>query len=319
MMCQQPEEISLNLKNGMQLLITFCQSFFSECPTTKKVKITPKIYFKLVSQEARELDEFISVAQKITTFLCFAINEIVCLDSMSATTNSSHRDTREGTTELSPRNIYCSSQPYSKDKPKIHQHNMLFRFKKIRKNAERVINTWIEAYDQITPALDLYFWTQMRTQLYSDVRFLTLAQGLEVYHRRTSSKTRMDEDEFKKLVKHLVDQCPKEKREWLERQLKYGNEVNLRQRLKYIIEPFKEIIGNKKKRSGLINRIVKTRNYLTHYDQSLESEVAGENLEFLCLKMELLFQLNFLRLIGFSQEQISSTLANCPQIQQKLQ
>ena len=105
----------------------------------------------------------------------------------------------------------------------------------------------------------------------------------------------------------------------MEGKLKYGNEASLRQRLKCLIEPFKEIIGNKKKQRGLINRVVKARNYLTHYDQSLESEVADENLEFLCLKMELLFQLNFLRLIGFSKEQINSILANCSQIQRKLQ
>ena len=316
---KQPAEISLNLKNGMLLLITYCWTCPSELSIGKKAKITSKIYFKLVSQGACELDEFIAVAQKITTFLCFAMDAIVCLDSMSVPSDSSHQDIGGDTTELSPKNIYYSSQPYSKDKPRVHQHNMLFLFKKIRKNAEGVINEWIKAYEQVAPAFDLYFWTQMRTQLYSDVRFLTLAQGLEVYHRRTSDKTQMDEDEFKKLFEHLIDQCPKERREWLEGKLKYGNEASLRQRLKCLIEPFKEIIGNKKKQRGLINRVVKARNYLTHYDQSLESEVAGENLEFLCLKMELLFQLNFLRLIGFSKEQINSILANCSQIQRKLQ
>ena len=313
---QQPAEISLNLRNGMMLLIAFCQVCSSEFSTTKKIRITSKIYFKLVSQEARELDEFIPVAQKITTFLCFAINEIVCLDSMSATADSSHRDTGEGTTRMSPTNIYYSSQPYSKDKPRIHRHDMLFRFEKIQKNAEEVINKWIE---QTTPAFDLYFWTQMRTQLYSDVRFLTLAQGLEVYHRRTSDEKQMDEAEFKELIDNLIDQCPQERKEWLKGKLQYANEVSLRHRLRNLIEPFEEVIGDKKKQRRLINRIVKTRNYLTHYDQSLESEVAGENLEFLCLKMELLFQLNFLRLIGFSKEQINSILANCSQIQRKLQ
>ena len=129
----------------------------------------------------------------------------------------------------------------------------------------------------------------------------------------------MDETEFEKLVEHLVDQCPEEKREWLSDKLNYGNEVSLSKRLRDIIKPFKDVIGNRTKRESLINKIVKTRNYLTHYDQSLELEAAqGEDLWPLCLKMELLFQLHFLKLIGFSREQIDSLVANSIPLRWKL-
>ena len=148
---------------------------------------------------------------------------------------------------------------------------------------------------------------------------MALVQGLEAYHRRTSNQKQMDEAEFKELIDNLIDQCPQERKEWLKGKLQYGNEVSLRHRLKSLIEPFKEIIGDQKKQKELINRIVNTRNYLTHYDLSLESKAAqGEDLWPLCLKMELLFQLHFLQLIGFTHEQIDAILANSISLKQKL-
>ena len=319
-------DVSLNLDNGMQLLITPRLTFGGEFSIPKEeeispkdyfekeAKVTQKTYFELVSQDARELDEFTSVTQKITAFLCFAINEIVSLDSMSATSDNPHRDIEQGTTRMCPENIYYSSWPYSKDEPKINQHNMLFGFQKMTNDAERIINKWIAAYEQIEPALNLYLLAKMGVQPSPKETFLTLAQGLEACHRRTSDEKRMDEVEFKELVKNLIDQCPEDKKQWLDGKLSYGNELSLRDRMKSIIKPFNDIIGTSKKRKELIKSIVDTRNYLTHYNPSLKPRITkGEHLPFLCSKMELLFQLHILQFIGFSQEDIDSIVDNCEQ------
>ncbi|MCY4554114.1 MAG: hypothetical protein OXC79_10615 [Candidatus Poribacteria bacterium] len=171
----------------------------------------------------------------------------------------------------------------------------------------------------LTLNIRLYFLATMGTQPSSEAKFLTLVTGLEVYHRRTSNendKMEMDEAEFDELVRNLVEQCPEERQEWLGSKLR--NEVSLRKRIKRLIEPFKSHFGNKKKRTKLINKIVTTRNYLIHYDPRLESEAAqGQDLQILCQKMEVLFQLHFLQLIGFSQEEINSIVDH--QLRWKLQ
>ena len=282
------EHISLNLNNGIRLLIKPYMRFDGRFHTTEEFEINPKTDkfgissktdFELVSQEARELDEFIAVAQKITAFLCLAIDEIVCLDSMSATSNNPRRDIEEGATRMDPRNIYYSSWPYSKNEPKIDPHGMLFGFKAMPKDAERIINKWIEICEQIEPALDLYFLAKMGAQPSSEAKFLALAQSLEACHRRINSGRR----DFGK-------------------------------RLEDITQPFEDIIGNQTTREELIRKIVNTRNYLAHYDLRLESKAAkDEDLSLLCLKMEALFQLHILRLIDFNLEEIDSIVANCPQ------
>ena len=315
---QPPEDISLDLDNGMRLLITFHWTL-PGAPIIKEARISQKTYFQLVSEEERELKEFTSVVHKITNFLCFAIDKTVSLDSMSATADNLRQDFGEGRTKKVSISIYYSSLPYSKDEPKIQQHDMLFGFGKIQSDVQEKIKNWMEAYEKVAPALDLYFLAKMGMQTYLEARFLALAQGLEAYHRRTSNQKQMDEAEFKELIDNLIDQCPQERKEWLKGKLQYGNEVSLRHRLKSLIELFKEIIGDQKKQKELINRIVNTRNYLTHYDLSLESKAAqGEDLWPLCLKMELLFQLHFLQLIGFTHEQIDAILANSISLKQKL-
>ena len=312
---QLPADISLNLGNDMQLLIMFDWKL-PGFPITKEARMSQKIYFKLVSQNARELDEFISVAHKITTFLCLAIDQTVSLDSMEATSDNRRQDIGDGTTEPIPINIYYPSRLYSKEDPRVYEGDMLFGFEQIQNDAEKRIKNWMEIYDKIEPALDLYFLAKMGAQPTSQAKFLALAQSLEACHRRTSDEKQMDESEFKELIDNLIDQCPQERKEWLKGKLQYGNEVSLRHRLKSLIEPFEDVIEDWQKPKGLIDKIVNTRNYLTHYDPSLKSKVADENLESLCPKMELLFQLHILRLIGFNQSDIKAMI---PKLRWKLQ
>lgn len=313
-----PEEISLNLNNGMQLLITFSWTL-PGFPNATEAKITQKTYFKLASAEERELNNFISIAHKITTLLCFAIEKTVCLERVTATSDNIRQDIGDGNSRPVPINIYYPSLPYSKDEPKIDWHRMLFRYGQIQNDAERIINNWIDAYDEIDPALNLYFSTKTGAQKYLDGKFLALAQGLETYHRKTSDEKLMDEAKFRELVKNIVYQCPKENQEWLEGRLKHGNEINLGRRIKSIIEPFKDVVGTSNERGKIIRSIVDTRNYLTHYDESLKPKAAsGKDLWSLCLKMEAFFQLHFLQVLGFTQEEIKSILENCHQLQQKL-
>ena len=319
---QHPEEVSFTLANGMELSIAFKKRHSSSL-SPREDRITQRTYFKLVSQDARELEAFILIVEKIITFLCFAIGDIVCCDNMEATSEDPpplppiQEDLGYDKIGLLPINIFSSSQLYSKYRSRI-SFNTLFRFEQIQNDAKRVICSWIDAYERIAPAFHLYFLAQMETQPSLEATFLTLVTGLEVYHRRTSDEKEMDDTEFDELIKVLIGNCPQEKRDWLEGKLVFANELVLRKRIKKLIEPFKGLFGNKEKRKKLINKIVDTRNYLTHYDKRLKAKAAeGRDLQILCQNMEILFQLHLLQLIGFSQEDINSIVNH--QLKWKLQ
>jgi ApeA N-terminal domain 1 len=314
-----PEEISLNLNNGMKLLITFSSTFPGSSKTTE-AKITQKTYFKLASEKERPLNDFISAAYKITTLLCFAIDNTVCIERILATSDAICQDISGGKTMPVFISLYYGSLPYTKTEPKIDIHRMLFKFEQIQVDAERIVNNWFDAYDEINSALNLYFSTKTGAHKYLDSKFLALAQGLETYHRRTSSEKLMDESVFNELVENLIKQCPKEYQEWLSGRLKHGNEVNFGRRIKSIMEPFKRFLGTSDERKKLIRSIVDTRNYLTHYDESLESVAASDrDLWLLCLKMEAIFQLHLLQLLGFTQAEVNSVYGSSSELRRKLE
>ena len=315
--CKQPESILFNLTNGMQLEITFdIGNTSSQSPWERGV--SQKAYFKLVSGDAQELRQFLSIAHKIVDLLCFTINETVSLESMSATSNGITQIIGEDITRPAKINIYDPSvYYYSKDQPKIDRNQMLFGFSDIQDGAERMINKWIESYEQYEHTFNLYFLAQLRPQPSLEVRFLSLIQGLEAYHRKSCDDKYMEDDEFKTIRRRVIKEFPKKDRNWFGARLNYANELTLRDRIRRMVDAFNNFFSEEEK-TLLINLIVDTRNYLTHYDSVLESDAAkGEDLYILCLKMELLFELHFLYLMGFSAEQIQSIADNCPKLQWK--
>ncbi|MCY3729255.1 MAG: hypothetical protein OXF97_09730 [Nitrospira sp.] len=307
------DEISLNLNNDMKLLIIFSWTL-PGFPIITEAKITQKACFKLVSQQERPLDDFISIAQKLTTFLCFAVDKTVCINQVTATLNTG------GSESSAPIPLYYESLPYTKEVPKIDRYHMLFRYPTIKAKAEQILNNWLKAYDKIEPALNLYFGVTTGGLRYLDAKVLALAQGLETYHRRTSDETRIDNSDFEKLRETLITQCPEEHKDWLSERLNYGNELSLRQRIKRIIEPFNEFIGDENQRDKLTGSIVDTRNYLTHYDESSKSRAAsGDKLIHLYLKMEAIFQLCILQELGFTRTEIKSVLDKSYRLRKKLE
>jgi hypothetical protein len=318
----QPENISINLENGMQLLIAFKSNLPLIGFNLKDASVSQKSYLKLISDDEKEFSEFRDIAYKLVHFLGFAIDSVVTLSDMTAKSEKIKRTFDEGKTSYQiPIKIYYPSIPFMEEVPKVSWPDMLFMYRDIKGKEEHIFNKWIAAYDSISPALNLYFATKSGVYKYVDARFLALVQGIETYQRRTSNKKLMPEDEFKVLVISLIDKCPMEKREWLRGRITHGNEISLGQRIKHIIEPFKTFVGDTpKERKEIIRKITSTRNYLTHYSEDMKPSAATEGNELydLCLKLEAFFQLQLLILLGFSDNELSKVIDDCYRLKRKL-
>lgn len=316
---QPPQDIVIDLNNGMQLKIGFTWSL-PGFPVQREAKITQKIFFELISMNEIPLDDFVSTAFQIVTLMCFAIDETVCLEKVSATSNSLMQDMGNGVFAPISIEIIYASLPFDEKEPKTERFRMLFRYGQIKENSERVFNNWIAAYETIEPALNLYFSVRTGTHQYLEGKFLALAQCLETLHRRTSAGKLMEQVQYEILKEGIISHCPDEHQAWLMGRLMHGNEVNLSSRLKDILRPFKRYIGASKDLSKLTQSIVQTRNYLTHYDESnLHNVVKGRNLWPLCLKMEAIFQLHLLKTLGFTPDEIELVYKNSDDLQRKLQ
>ncbi len=313
-----PKNITYSLDNDMQLEICFAYTL-PGFPNTTEAKITQRTYFKLKSEKLRLLSDFIEIAHKITNLMCFAIDSTVALKNVSATSVEIQRELGKGKFYPVTVNIYYRSITYTENIPNKSWHQMLFSYGVIKPNAQDVFNNWINAYEILSPVLNLYFSTKVGAQKYLDGKFLALVQGLESYHRRTSDEKLMDPCEFDSLVSSIIEKCPNEHASWLQGRLMHGNEISLSTRIKLIIEPFKSHLGNNRERTRLLRKIVDTRNYLTHYSENLKDNAAeGQELWDLCQKIEAILQLHFLKVLGFSKEEIDNVIENSYPLKKKL-
>ena len=309
-----PKEIELQLPDGIGLAFTFDWTL-PGAPIVTEAKITQKAYISLTSESLRSIDDFLAVVFKINNFLCLATDEIVSLDSATA---YSHKITRS--MHEVPIKVYYQSIPLSEMKPKVQWHGMLFRHRDIATQLEPILNNWLNNYETSEPAFNLYFASKSGAHRYLEGRFLSLAQGIETLHRRNSQKTLMVESEFNDLVAAVIKSCPRDKQECLKTKIEYANELPLRQRLRQMLEPFMELYGDSKQRKHFIGKVIDTRNYLTHYDARLSQQAAGgEELWKLCMKLEGLFQLHFLRLIGLNGESINTLVKENHALRSKLE
>ena len=266
---QVPTNTPLNLNNGMQLFITFPHT----CSSIEN-RISHKTYFTLSSPNALELDEFISVAGKIRSFLCFAINEMIPFDSISAA--SDNLQAHMGKPLLI--DIYDSRYLYFQNEPKINR-GMLFKFEKIQTDVELRINKWIEICEDIRPALDLYLTAQK--QQYLTQKFLNLAQSLEAYHKGVEAYHKRTSGE------------------------KPSKDMTLKKRLMCFSEPLKDRFDSESIRDEWMADIKKARDQLTHQGKLKSTETYSKLNGFVTGGLQL-FQINLLQLIGFSQEDIDS-------------
>lgn len=177
------------------------------------------------------------------------------------------------------------------------------------------ISQWYSAYDQIAPALNLYFAIIGYNQTFSNIRFVLAVQALEVYHRRTASVGLIDAAEYENLVSTLTAaipaSTPRDMREKLCRTLEFANEPSLGQRIKAITKPLKVPFGKNPvgMSKSYISKIVSTRNYNTHFsEKTKESAMFSAELHWATRRIVTLLTIVLFRHIGVSSDTIHEAM-----------
>jgi hypothetical protein len=298
-----PPAIDTEIDEKLSLKVDFCVTI--PAIITRDISFHQKAYLKLNSAKSMHLTDWQKLLFKLCNFLCLATNERVAI-------KSANLDTPPIIGNQTDKSI-SQIQTYYKsglDQPSVDKFNiqkMLFCYEDIANEIGAILNIWLTSYTTIEPVFNLYFALIHKDDLYIENMFLNLVQGLETLHRRTTNNSVLPNSEHQERIKRILESVSVEDdKTWLEERLKYSNEPPLRRRIKDLIEPFKELFGSNKIRNSLILKIVDTRNYFTHYDQSLiEKAAKGNELYELKEKLRILFIMHILLLIGFPHEKIS--------------
>ncbi len=169
---------------------------------------------------------------------------------------------------------------------------VMYNYNDISDSFENISIKWFADYDIMEPAFNLYLSSKIGAHKYLTGIFLTLIQGLETLHRRTYNETQMAVGDFDDLYAIIMEVVPLNRKEFVEQNLRYANELSLHKRLKQLILPFEKFYGTSREINSFVRKIVDVRNYLTHNEKKAESrakKIIRDELFTVCLKLEALF------------------------------
>lgn len=302
---QLPDDLSIGFHMGARTSLGLFQA-----------TITTKMGISVESSRMRAFSDFMQVLQKIKNFLCLVFDRSVSFTSITG----SRRELNAPHTAHDKVVIYGRFDPYDLRKENISAGNFLISFHEMADNIHEYLPRWLERYEEYEPTFNLYFAVTANRFMHLEGGFLFLVHGIESLHRRSSSETKMPVEEFNSRVDSIVQSTPEPWKSWVREKLGYANALSLRNRIKQMIAPFDNLFGSDSERAAFVNRVVFTRNYLTHYDEGIKERAvtdAGE-LRRLRSKLEALVQLHLLLLLEIDHDRIWQMAMRYPLLRNRL-
>lgn len=304
-----PEAIEASINNDYRVFIDIRATYPTLSIVQQEASIKQKTYIRIVPSEEKPLDQYLNIMYHIQNFLSLGIMEPV------------YPLVIEGITEMNKEMIkdraYYPPVEISYKLPDIPKasktllpfFDMLFTFKDISDRFEYFLKNWFKKVELLGPVYDLYFGTLYNPHMYLQHRFLNLIQAIESYHRRVMKNYELPEKEHNERIKEILDAIPQKYKKWLSYKLgKYSNEPDLGRRLGEILGKCPEIVNSLiADKNNFVQKVVVTRNYLTHYDSSLKERAAeGEELYHVTQKLKTLLEMCLLTELGFDFNDIKN-------------
>lgn len=278
----------------------------------RAVSIEQAAYLRLEYVQPQTLDTLLADVNKVKNLISLCIGKPLALTEISLALPST--DTDDQTT--SSVDLYYQSLPAPEDSFQAYPSQMLLGFPVISSSFGDLLHKWFDLYEEIPPTVSLFFAVQHQKDLYLEHQFLSLVQALETLHRRTISNQLDPEEVHQRRLERIFGALTSEDKNWLKPKLQYSNEPSLRQRLKELLEPFSHLLfKNHKECKRFVNTVVKTRNYLVHYDENLQKQVAqGKHLLDLIRQLKLLTVLHVFHLLGLKEEEFYRSVSRYFQV-----
>lgn len=300
-----PEPVEIYRSEEVRMKIDINAKLPSLNFVQKEATISQKTYITIETGTSKELSFFLDLIYKIQNLISFATLKPVVPIEVLAYSSGVYEEVGD---KRYPSSIEVLYLPTGERKDfDVLPPNMLFSYNDIKETIVSKVAKWLEKSAELSPVFNIFFGDMYRPSGFLESKFLGLVQAVEAYHRRTSCNHELSEEKHKKRIDEILTATPSEYKEWLEKRLKYSNEPTLRCRLKQLYDDNKIIIKTLIKREEFVNLSVDTRNYLTHYDKSLERSIAsGRKLLFLIEIHKTLLLLCLLRELEFSWEEIEA-------------
>jgi len=302
-----PEPRVAHLHEGLTVSLTSAGSEHWEGSPPRRVTIEREARIGIQLGERTRFDRFLRPIRLIQIFLALGVGTTVHQLKVGATREEMLEDVRV------PQEVEIFYQPPRAplQQETLHHSEMTFTLAHMDDRFEPFLRNWFDSADCLGPVVDLYFATLAESGMFAEHRFLTLTRALESFHRRRYGGQYLAPEHYQPAYHHLVSAIPDwvvpDHRDALTTRLKYGYEYSLRKRLRDIFNAYEAVLSSAfPDPTAFIDKVVKTRNYLTHYDEDDRQGAAtcGLQLHRLATQLRTLLEVCLLGEIGFTSEEL---------------
>jgi hypothetical protein len=189
---------------------------------------------------------------------------------------------------------------------------MLFTHLELQTKAPDGFKKWLASDAKGINALRPFFAVLYNDELYLETKFTLLVNALESYHRRTGQNQVCANEEHQARLKRIREVIRDDTdRNWLDARLSKSNQPALRARLTELASRIPSVTKKIEQNcTNFIAQVTDTRNYLVHYDSSLEQKAAtGEELIRLTHRVEAFCAALLLLELGFPENVLPHMLS----------
>lgn len=205
----------------------------------------------------------------------------------------------------------CVRQSGQKKEKELLPPQIPFTYPAVASIWSTILNTWYDKSSGLETLVGLVFGISINRGTPVEFQFLALIQAIESYHRTRGSDSYVSDADYEPIRKTLIDAIPScvgpDHRDALKVRIKYGNEYSLRKRLEMTLDNVPPAIAAliTKGDNVFVSRVVDTRNYLTHRDETQKDNVLDLKGMFdATVRLKLLAEFLILRGIGIPVDSI---------------
>lgn len=187
--------------------------------------------------------------------------------------------------------IFENTEP---ERTKLKKH-FLVEYADIKDNYSEILNNWYIKQEEISPVISYFVDAHSVERIVKSIpRFLRMAQALESFSRKLRKSTLVSPEEHQNRIEKIISQIEAEDdKKWLEEILSTPviNEPSCQQRITSLLYeiPYEALNIKKRKLRSLSYKIVVTRNYYTHFNDSLKDNILDSH--------ELLYASTFMKYV----------------------
>jgi hypothetical protein len=244
------------------------------------------------------LFDFIGHMQHFERFLALAMRRQPAVIEMTSMDDSS--DLVGGNRHWTVRILYQPEVELSRDAPPT----FLFSRQDLGEAFPNCIATWYRNADKLGPVYDLYY-AAVAAKVSPDVKFINLVQALETLHNRNAYPTDASEGNRKADIEQVMAAYPKLK--WVREAMQRYLQPTFKMRLKHLLGRYPDLMTPLiKDPNRFLNAVRDSRNYYTHYTESLRTEaLAGMALLSMTERVQVLLEASLLETMGLAPEAIA--------------